>query len=43
MKNALIGFSGFICLNLKKKLKNNCDYYNSKNIQNIQGKKRFQQ
>jgi dTDP-4-dehydrorhamnose reductase len=38
MKNALIGFSGFIGLNLKKKLKNNCDYYNSKNIQNIQGK-----
>ena len=34
MKNALIGYTGFIGSNLKKKIKN-CDYYNSKNIEKI--------
>jgi len=34
MKNALIGYTGFIGSNLKKKIKN-CEYYNSKNINRI--------
>lgn len=37
MKNALIGYSGFIGSNLKNDLKN-CEYYNSKNIEKIQNK-----
>ena len=38
MKNALIGYTGFIGSHLKEKIKN-CKYYNSKNIKKIKNKK----
>ena len=37
MRNALIGYSGFIGSNLKNDIKN-CEYYNSKNIEKIKNK-----